>query len=115
MRLDGRKTTTPIAEVMQHRLMPIEKDMFPGMMAFKGAGCDKCENTGYRSRLGYYEMMLVTPAMRTAITAGRTSSQELLATVPSGHVTMRRDGLIKASQGQTTVDEVLRATQDAEA
>jgi len=77
------------------------------MMSFKGAGCDKCENTGYRSRIGYYEMLLVTGPMRAAITAGRTSSPELLATAAAGHITMRRDGLIKASKGMTAVDEVL--------
>ena len=94
--------------------MPVEKDMFPGMCGSKGAGCDKCENTGYRSRIGFYEVLIVTPQMRTGITAGRTSSPELLAAAPAGHITMRRDGLIKASKGMTTVDEVLRATQDAE-
>ncbi|MGQ0628987.1 MAG: GspE/PulE family protein [Phycisphaerales bacterium] len=109
------KTTTPIAEVLQHRLMPVEKEMFPGMNGYKGAGCDKCEGTGYRSRVGYYEMLLVTPQMRTAVTAGRTSTPELVQTAPAGYMTMRRDGLIKASLGLTTVDEVLRATQDAEA
>jgi type II secretory ATPase GspE/PulE/Tfp pilus assembly ATPase PilB-like protein len=50
--------------------------------------------------------------MRAAITAGKTSSPELLAVAPPGYLTMRGDGLLKASTGQTTVDEVLRATQD---
>jgi type II secretory ATPase GspE/PulE/Tfp pilus assembly ATPase PilB-like protein len=108
------KRPDPIPEVLQHRLMPVEKAMFPGMTATRGAGCDKCDNSGYRSRIGYYEMMLVASQTRAAITAGRTSSPELLSTLGPNHVTMRRDGLIKASRGLTTVEEVLRATQDAE-
>ncbi len=109
------RAPVPIPEVLQHRLMPIEKAMFPGMVGSKGAGCEKCENTGYRGRVGYFEMLLVNGGMRTAITAGRTSPTELLAAAGGGHITMRRDGLVKASHGLTAVDEVLRATQDAEA
>ena len=59
-------------------------------------------------------VLLVTPAMRTAITEGRTAAYEISATADPNHVTMRRDGLIKASVGLTTVDEVLRATQDTD-
>ncbi|MBL8991211.1 MAG: type II/IV secretion system protein [Phycisphaerae bacterium] len=103
-----------IAEALQHRILEAERPLFPNMMAFSGAGCDKCEKTGFRGRVGYYEMLMITGPMRAAIAKGRTTTPELLAHAASGHLTMRRDGLIKASQGLTTVDEVLRATQDAE-
>jgi len=108
------RTPTAIPEVLQHRLMPVEKAMFPGMMGSKGTGCEKCESSGYRGRVGYYEMLLVNGSMRTAITAGRTSPTDLLAAAGGMHITMRRDGLVKAAAGLTAVDEVLRATQDAE-
>jgi type II secretory ATPase GspE/PulE/Tfp pilus assembly ATPase PilB-like protein len=108
------KRPDPIAEAVQHRILEPERPLFPGMMAFKGAGCKECENSGYRGRVGYYELLTVTSAMRTAITGGRTSSPELLATAAASHITMRRDGLMKASLGLTAVEEVLRATQDAE-
>ena len=49
-----------------------------------------------------------------AITDGRTSRLELLRTAGARHVTMRQDGVVKAAGGETTVEEVLRATQDAE-
>lgn len=105
-------TKTPIDEALTHRILDAEKPMFPGMMGYVGAGCEKCDNTGYRGRIGYYELLMLTPAMRAAITAGKTSSPELLATAEAGYRTMRKDGLLKASKGMTTVDEVLRATQD---
>jgi type II secretory ATPase GspE/PulE/Tfp pilus assembly ATPase PilB-like protein len=108
------KTRAPIDETLRHRITPAEQKLFPGMMGWVGAGCDKCDNSGFKGRLGFFEVLLVTPAMRGAITDGRTASYEILATALPEHVSMRGDGLIKASEGQTTVDEVLRATQDAE-
>ncbi len=104
-----------LSEPVRHRLSRSELEMFPGGMGFAGAGCDACENSGCKGRVGFYELLLVTPQMREAITRGRTSAPEILATAGPTHVSMRRDGLIKASQGLSTVDEVLRATQDVEA
>jgi type II secretory ATPase GspE/PulE/Tfp pilus assembly ATPase PilB-like protein len=104
----------PLDETIKHRLTPQEKAIFPGSMAWAGAGCEKCDNSGYKGRLSFAEVLTVTPAMRGAITEGRTAAHELLPTAGPEHATMRTDGLIKASRGDTTVDEVLRATQDTE-
>ncbi len=101
-----------IPEVLRHRILPSEAPLFPQMRSFKGAGCDKCDNTGYRGRIGYYEMLTITGAMRQIIAAGRSTSADLLQYASTTHVTMRRDGLVKASRALTTLDEVLRATQD---
>jgi type II secretory ATPase GspE/PulE/Tfp pilus assembly ATPase PilB-like protein len=113
------KRPAPLTEPVRHRLSKSELEMFPGGsgggVGFVGAGCDVCENSGCKGRVGFYELLMVTPAMREAITRGRTSAPEILATAGPTHVSMRRDGLIKASRGFTTVDEVLRATQDVEA
>jgi type II secretory ATPase GspE/PulE/Tfp pilus assembly ATPase PilB-like protein len=102
----------PIAEAVRHRISPKESVLFPGSMAWIGAGCDKCDNTGFKGRVGYYELLDVVPGIRAAITEHRTSSPELLSVASPSHVTMRHDGLIKAGAGETTVEEVLRATQD---
>ena len=63
--------------------------------------------------MGFFEIVTVTTTMRKAITEGRTSARELLATL-NNHVSMRMDGIAKASAGETTVEEVLRATQDVQ-
>jgi len=102
-----------IPEALQHRILESERVLFPRMSSFVSRGCERCERSGFRGRLGFYELLTMTGAMREAITAGRTSTPELLAVAPSAHLTMRRDGLEKAASGQTTVEEVLRATQDA--
>jgi len=108
------KTLTPLTETVKHRLTKDEQALFRDGNSFIGAGCDKCDNSGCRGRVGYYEVLTLTTAMRTAITEGRTSRNEILRTAAPTHVSMRADGVIKASQGFTTIEEVLRATQDAE-
>ena len=108
------RTPVMIPEALQHRLLEAERPMFPGMRHYRGAGCDKCDNSGFRGRIGFYEMLLMTTSMRRAITEGRSSPPELLAQALPTYKTMRDDGLVKASQGFTTVDEVLQATQDTE-
>jgi type IV pilus assembly protein PilB len=107
----------PIDEALRHRLSKREHELFPGGLGFAGAGCDKCDNTGFKGRLGFFEVLTINAPLRAAITEGRTSAPELLAVAPADHMTMRADGLIKASPsggGSTTVEEVLRATQDTE-
>jgi type II secretory ATPase GspE/PulE/Tfp pilus assembly ATPase PilB-like protein len=108
------KKPVPLPEELRHRLAEVELALFKGGQCFRGTGCEKCNNMGMRSRLGFYEVVLTTPRMRQAISKRQTSSQEMSTTVGAGFITMRRDGIIKAAQGITTVEEVLRATQDAD-
>ncbi|QQS08960.1 MAG: type II/IV secretion system protein [Phycisphaerales bacterium] len=107
------RAAAPLPEELLHRLSEVELAMFPGRRGSKGVGCEKCDGTGYRSRIGFYEMILTNSPLRQAISQ-RQSAHEMVRAVGPGFVTMRRDGMIKAAQGLTTVDEVLRATQDAE-
>lgn len=107
------RTQVPIAEEVRHRLSPEETAMFKGGMAFKGAGCDKCDNAGSRGRLGFFEVILTNPGIRQGISQ-RLGSHEIGRALGPNFVTMRRDGIMKAAAGATTVEEVLRATQDAD-
>jgi len=102
-----------LPDEVRHRLADAELAMFPREVGWRGAGCDECNGLGFRGRLGFFEVLATTPTMRRAISQ-RLSAQDLARSGPPGHVTMRRDGIIKASQGMTTVTEVLRATQDAD-
>jgi type II secretory ATPase GspE/PulE/Tfp pilus assembly ATPase PilB-like protein len=102
-----------IPETLKHRLSDAEHAMFPGGMMYRGNGCEKCGNSGMRGRLGFYEIVMMTPQLRRGI-AERRAPLDLAKLTDASFVTMRRDGLMKAAQGMTTIDEVLRATQDAE-
>jgi type II secretory ATPase GspE/PulE/Tfp pilus assembly ATPase PilB-like protein len=106
------RTKTPMREEILHRLSPQELAMFGGT-AWKGVGCDKCSVSGMKGRLGFYELVLTTPQLRQAISQ-RAGPMELATIAGPDFITMRKDGLIKAASGETTVEEVLRSTQDAE-
>jgi general secretion pathway protein E len=77
----------------------------------RGAGCDQCMGTGYRGRLGVFELLLVDDAIRPLINRRASSSEIREAGMRGGLTLLRADGAAKALAGLTTVEEVLRATQ----
>ncbi len=81
----------------------------------RGAGCASCRSTGYRGRLGVYEMFRVLPSIRTLIEENATTSALLAQARLEGMRTMVEDGVLKAVRGQTTIEEVagLVASHDA--
>jgi len=76
----------------------------------EAVGCPKCLHTGYRGRLGIYEMIPVSEQMQQLIVNGGSVNQMKALARSEGHRFLRDDGLLKAWQGQTTVEEVLRVT-----
>jgi general secretion pathway protein E len=84
----------------------------PGTALYRGKGCDECRGTGYRGRLGIYELFEITEDVRSLILR-RVSSREIRRhAVDAGMVTLRDDGWRKACDGVTTVEEILRVTQE---
>lgn len=73
-----------------------------------GMGCDKCAQTGYRGRLGVYEVMIATPAIKAQITDGVPTPEIYATAVRDGMQTMLDDAKEKVLQGLTTAEEVLR-------
>jgi type IV pilus assembly protein PilB len=69
-----------------------------------------CNNTGYRGRLGVYEVMTITPKVRDMILDRAPTSQIKKQAVAEGMLTLRMDGLIKLKNGVTTAEEVLKET-----
>lgn len=79
---------------------------------FKGSGCDQCGGRGYRSRVGIYELLEISEPIIQHI-LNQDSKEEILKTaLKEGFMTMAQDGFLKAKQGQTTIDEVLRVTKE---
>jgi type IV pilus assembly protein PilB len=99
-------------EDTRRRLTKAEAERFDGRMTI-GEGCEKCGNSGFRGRLGFYELIKVGPALRAGISEGR-STIELRGLLGDDFVSMREDGVRKAIEGVTTPAEVLRATQDVD-
>jgi type IV pilus assembly protein PilB len=79
----------------------------------RGQQCDECKGSGYRGRLGYFELLVINSPLRKAISENRPVA-EIFALAGEGFRTMRQDGIERAVEGVTTIEEVLRATQDAE-
>ena len=76
----------------------------------QAVGCPRCQGTGYRGRIGIYELVPVDEAMQQAVVSGATHMQLKAMARERGCRFLREDGLLKAWQGITTVDEVLRVT-----
>ena len=109
---DECATRIPLDEDLAHRLSPTERERFSAGVNV-GQGCEKCGNSGFHGRLGFYELVLVNNKLRTAI-AENKSILKLRAAVGDDFRSMREDGMEKAIAGWTTPGEVLRATQDAD-
>lgn len=75
-------------------------------------GCDECSHTGFKGRVGIYEVLDVSIAVQKLITANSTSNDIQVEAIKEGMITMQLDGLIKALRGITTIEEVLRVTRE---
>ena len=76
----------------------------------KGAGCERCNQTGYKGRVGLYEVMEVTDELRELILVGASGLELKRKAVDEGMITLRRSGLRKVMDGVTTIEEVVRET-----
>ena len=76
----------------------------------KGTGCDRCNNTGYKGRVGLYEVMEVNDELRELVLVGASGPELRRRAVEDGMLTLRGSGLRKIEEGMTTVDEVVRET-----
>jgi type IV pilus assembly protein PilB len=77
---------------------------------FHGRGCTTCNNSGYKGRVGLYEVMEINDDLRELILVGASSLELKKKALEIGMITLRRSGLTKMALGQTTMEEVLRET-----
>ncbi len=77
---------------------------------FRGRGCDRCKNSGYSGRIGIYEILPISSEIRKLIISQADSSTIKDTAVNEGMKTLLKDGLLKAVEGITTVEEVLRVS-----
>jgi general secretion pathway protein E len=82
------------------------------VQAFRGAGCEECNGSGYRSRVGIFEMMELNDEIRRLIMGNEDASALTSAARKNGMRNLREDGWKKVREGLSTVDEVMRVTQE---
>lgn len=79
---------------------------------FRGTGCDSCKNTGYSGRVAIHELLVMDPEMQKMVLAGADASSLHSAVRGKGMLTLYEDGLRKVAAGTTSLEELLRVTQD---
>ena len=79
-----------------------------GFTFYEAVGCERCGRTGYRGRIGIYEMMVVGEETRDLVLKRASADEIRQEAEAGGMIPLRADGLIKAARGITTIDEILR-------
>jgi type IV pilus assembly protein PilB len=92
----------------------LETDQEIGREVYRASGCPDCQGTGYRGRIGLFEVMPITQEIRDVIVAGTTTAEIESLALDSGMLTLRQSGLRKIRDGITSIEEVLSATEDAD-
>jgi len=81
----------------------------PETVLYAGAGCEKCNHTGYKGRIALYEVMPLSPMLQNTILKNVSTEEIRKAAVSEGMVTLKEDGLKKAIRGLSTIKEIMRA------
>lgn len=97
-----------VPEAMKKHLKGVGK---PGAVVMHGVGCDECRGSGYAGRVGIYELLLVDDDLRAAINKDASVDNMKRAFARSGSNSLFDDGMLKVTQGLTTIEEVLRVTE----
>jgi type IV pilus assembly protein PilB len=88
----------------------VAPDQAPGIVCYRGAGCSKCNDTGYKGRVGFYQVMPMLEPIRELILNGANTAEIKRESMRLGIKTMRQSGLTKLMEGVTSFEEVLRVT-----
>ncbi|MDQ1708495.1 MAG: type pilus assembly protein PilB [Pyrinomonadaceae bacterium] len=102
-----REHPTPPEALME---VGFTADEAKSLKTYKGKGCATCNNTGYKGRIGLYEVMEVNDDIRELILIGASSLELRKKAIEDGMITLRESGLYKVRAGLTTLDEVVRET-----
>jgi type IV pilus assembly protein PilB len=105
-----RRQYTPPGDTL--RALNISEADAAGFVFFKSVGCDQCNHTGYRGRIGIYEVMRVTDKLRRLIASKATEDQIRDAAISGGMISLGEDGLAKVKAGITTPEELVRVVTE---
>jgi type IV pilus assembly protein PilB len=98
---------TPVEALIE---VGFKGDEAKSLKTYKGKGCSTCNNTGYKGRIGLYEVMEITDEIRELILIGASALELRKKAIDDGMITLRESGLHKIRAGVTTIEEVVRET-----
>lgn len=88
------------------------KNYFENLVLNRGKGCKACNQSGYKGRIGIYEVLEVTPAVADLVVKRASSDEIKNKAIEEGMIVMLQDGFMKIQSGITTIEEVLRVTKE---
>ncbi len=105
-----QQTMVPKATLMEMVDLSVLPHGLPDPVpVFKPVGCPRCQETGYRGRVGVYEMLVMSETMERMVVAGASGEDIAAQARKEGMRTLREDGLMKVLSGHTSIEEVARA------
>jgi type II secretory ATPase GspE/PulE/Tfp pilus assembly ATPase PilB-like protein len=102
------RTELEVSTAVRERFEALGGGRLEGVF-YHGRGCEECRGTGYRGRVGMFELLAMNSEMKELILQKR-SNAALKATAQKSMLTMHQDALLKASAGLTSLDEILRVS-----
>ena len=90
----------------------VSPDEVRSFTIYKGKGCSICNNTGYKGRLGLYEVMPMRDEIKELVLSHASTTEIKKEAIRMGMKTLRQSGILKIKNGLTTIEEVLRSTMD---
>jgi general secretion pathway protein E/type IV pilus assembly protein PilB len=91
--------------------IPADVTLEPGEKFYRGKGCRECRHTGYRGRMGIFELMMINDELREMVVKHASATEILVVARRYGLKLMREDGWAKVRQGMTTIEEIDRVTK----
>ena len=105
-----KRAVQPPPELLQSS--GLHRHLAPGAPMYEAVGCPHCRGSGYQGRTGIHELLVVDEALRSAILQGQDAGALQQLAVHAGMDTLYEDGLRKVAAGVTSLDELMRVTQD---
>lgn len=101
-----------LVEVLKREKVIGKDESIESLRFYRGKGCKECDNAGYKGRIGLYEVLEVSKEIARLITKRATTEQIKQQAIKEGMLTLLEDGFIKAKNGITTIEEVLRVSKE---
>jgi general secretion pathway protein E len=102
------RVESPVPPIVREKLEALGARVLQGTF-YRGNGCDECRNTGYRGRIGIFELLPISPELREFILQ-KKSNAELKTVAQKTMLTMHQDALQKAAEGITSLEEIIRVS-----
>ena len=111
--IDFKKLSTQLSSLKDSEIKELQGvGSLEAATFYKGKGCERCNNEGYKGRGGIYEVLEVSEAIQKLISGNATATEIDNQAKEEGMFSIMEDGIIKAMRGTTTIEEVLRVTTE---